>query len=339
MPLKTTRFDISWGSLFKIVAVLLFVAVSYYIRDVFLILFIAVIVSSALYAPVKYLEEKKIPRVLSVLMIFLLTVAVVALVLYAVIPVLIIQLKYFIAHITELQIPFLDSFGVSGAVDQLNQRLNLWLNNLFYGGSDVVGLLSTILGNVFFVFVTVVLSFYLSISKDGIQRFIRSVLPKNKEDYAINLYVRTRRKLGRWFTSQIIISFFVGSLTFVALLFLGTDYALLLGILAACLEIIPYVGPIAIGIISFIIILPQSGTLALLAVFIFFLIQQLENHVLVPLIVGRVVGIDPVVVVIALLAGSKLAGLVGAVVAIPAVIILQEVIDDWGIRKNGKVDA
>jgi predicted PurR-regulated permease PerM len=331
---KKTIFDITWASLFRILAVLLLAVTVYYVREVFVILFVAIIISSALYRPVKYLEERRVPRVLSVLMIFLIAFAIIALILYAVVPVLIIQLKYFLAHINDLRIPFLDSFGASNTAVQLNERLNEWLNNLFYGGSDVLGFLMSFAGNALLAFVTVVLSFYLSISKGGIKRFIRAVMPTEKEAYAIDLYERTRRKIGRWFTSQIIVSFFVGSLTFISLLILGTEYALLLGILAAVLEIVPYVGPIAIGIISFVVILPQSASLAFLAVIIFFLIQQLENHVLVPLIIGRAIGVDPVVVVLAILAGGELGGLVGAVIAVPVAIVLQELIDDWGARKT-----
>ena len=337
--MKINPIDITWSSLFRILAVLILAVTAYYIREVFVILFIAIIISSALHTPVQYLERKKIPRVLSVLMIFLIALAIVSLIVYAVAPVLIIQLKYFLSNINELRIPLLDSFGTSDAVSQLNGQLNQWLNNLFYGGSDIVGFITSFAGNVLFVFVAVVLSFYLSISKCGIQRFIRSVMPIEKEEYAIDLYKRTRRKIGRWFTSQIIISFFVGSLTFISLLILGTDYALLLGILAAVLEIVPYVGPIVVGIVSFVVILPESATLAFIAVIIFFLIQQLENHVLVPLIVGRAIGIDPVMIVIAILAGGELAGLTGALVAIPVAIILQEIIDDWSLKKTQKLKS
>ena len=218
--MKITRFDITWASLFRILVVLLLAVTVYFIRDVFVILFIAIVISSALHSPVKYLEEKKIPRVLSVLMIFLVAVAILALILYAIIPVLLIQTKYFLTNINNIQIPFLDSLGTSNAASQLNGRLNEWLSNLFYSGSDIVGFLTSFAGNVLFVFITIVLSFYLSISKGGIQRFIRTVMPVEKEEYAIDLYKRTRRKMGRWFTSQIIVSFFVGSLTFIGLLIL-----------------------------------------------------------------------------------------------------------------------
>ncbi len=326
--------DISWGSLWKIVAIGILVAALFYARDVIVITFIAVIVSSALYRPVAYLEKKKIPRILSVLVIFILAAAAVGVILYILVPVVLIQMKYFLSNINSFKIPFLDSLGASNIIASLNTSVSDWVGQLFYGGSNFLNVVGAFLGNIVLAFVTVVLSFYLAISKGAIERFIRSIMPKSKEEYVINLYIRTRHRLGKWFTSQLILSFFVGALTFIGLLIVGTDYALVLGILAAVLEIIPYVGPIAIGVISFIIILPQSASAALLAVIIFFIIQQLENHVLVPLIVGKTVGIDPVLVVIAILAGSSLDGLVGALIAVPVAIVLEEVIDDWSVKKN-----
>lgn len=337
--MKTTHISITWSSLFRILAILLLAVIAYFIRDVFVLLFIAIIVSSALHAPVKYFEERRVPRILSVFVIFLIAAALLALVLYAVIPVLLIQLKYLLANIDSIHIPLLDSFNISNSTSQASSRLNEWLSNFFYNGSNVLSFFMSFVGNMLFVFVTVVLSFYLSVSRGGVERFIRAIMPLEKEAYAIDLYKRARRKIGRWFTSQIIVSFFVGSLTFISLLLLGTEYALLLGILAAFLEIVPYVGPIAIGVISFVLILPQSPTLAFLAVLIFFLIQQLENHVLVPLIVGRATGIDPVMVVVAILAGGQLAGFVGAIIAVPVAIVFQELLDDWGIRKTARLKS
>lgn len=331
--------DISWASLWRIVAIFLLVVTLFYVRDVIIVVFIAIIISSALHAPVSYLEEKKIPRILSVITIYLLAAATVALVLYAMVPVMLIQARYFLDHVNELKLPFLDMLGMPNLISQINTNINDWISTLFYGGSNLLNFISAVAGNLVFMFVTAVLSLYLTISRGSIQRFIRAIMPTNKEEYTIDLYKRTRRKIGRWFTSQLILSFVVGALTFIGLLVLGIDSALLLSILAAILEIIPYVGPIAVGVVTFLVALPQSTTLAFLAIILFFLIHQLENHVLVPLIVGKAVGIDPVMVVIAILAGSQLAGLVGAVIAVPAAIIVQELVDDWSAKKNGNQKA
>jgi len=333
--METKRFEMSWGSLWRVVAVGLLVVAAVYTRDVFIVAFIAIIISSALHRPVEYLESKRIPRILSVLMIFLITVAIIGLILYAIVPIILIQMKYVMANISDMQISFLDNLGLSQVVSGLDQNINEWIGSFFYGGSNILDIVSSFAGNAILVFVTIILSFYLSISKGSIERFIRELTPLDKETYMINLYKRTQRKLGRWFTSQVILSVIVGALTFAGLLILGTDYALIIGILAALLEVVPYAGPIATGIVAFIMIVPQSPSLAIAAIILFIVIHQLENHILVPLIVGKVVGIDPVVVVLAILAGSQIDGLVGAILAIPVAIVIQEVIDDWSEKRRG----
>lgn len=326
--------DITWVSLFRVAAIILLAVVLFYILDVLVIVFFAVIISSALHVPVTYLEKKDIPRLLSVLVIFILGVALLGLVLYSLVPVVLIQLKYLFAHISELQLPFAEDLGLARIASDLDQDVSGWINRLFSGDSGVFSALSSVAGNLFFIFVTFVLSFYMTVIKGSIERFLKSITPIKRESEVIAVYHRMRRKLGRWFTSQLIVSFFVGALTFVGLVILGVEYALVLALIAALFEIIPYVGPIAVGILSFIMILPQSVTLAFIAVLIFFVIQQVENHILVPLIIGRAVGFDPVLVVIAILAGSQIHGILGAVLAIPAAIIIQELVDGWSTKKE-----
>jgi len=309
---------------------------AFYARDTFVVAFIALIISSALRRPVDYLESKRIPRILSVLMIFLIAIAFISLILYAIVPIVLIQMKYVMANISSIQMPFLESMGGSQVITDLDQNISSWIGSFFYGGSNILDVLGSVVGNAAIVFVVVILSLYLSISKGSIERFIRNAVPLEKETYVLGLYKRTQHKLGRWLTSQIIISLVVGTMTFTGLLIMGTEYALVIGILAALLEIVPYAGPIATGIVAFIMIAPQSMSLAIGAVILFFIIQQFENHILVPLIVGRVVGIDPVMVVLAILAGSQIDGLVGAIIAIPVAIIIQEVMDDWSEKKRSE---
>ncbi len=329
-----TGLNITWSTLWRILLMVIFAIALFYMRNVLGMLLVGIILSSALHGPVTYLEQKKIPRVLSVLMIYLVGAAVVALLLYTIVPVTLIQLKYLLTHLNDLKIPILDLFGSSQIVSQIDQSITNLLNTLFYGGADFTQFFSNFIGNVFFIAVSLILSFYLTLNRDGVERFIRAVLPLGKEDYAVNLYIRTRRKLGRWLSGQIILSLIVGALTFVGLIILGIDYALVIALLAAILELVPYVGPIAVGTIVFLISLPQSVTTALLAVMVFFIIQQLEGHVLVPVVMSKAIGTDPVVILVAMLAGGEIAGIVGVLVAVPVSIIFEEVIDEWSVRKH-----
>ena len=97
---------------------------------------------------------------------------------------------------------------------------------------------------------------------------------------------------------------------------------------------VPYVGPVLVGIISFLLVISQSLTLGFSVAALFVIIQQVENHLLVPLVMRYTTGLHPVVVVISLLAGAQLFGFAGIILAVPAAVVIQEIIEDWAIQKK-----
>jgi len=337
MKMENHTFDISWSALWKVFIMVCFVVALFYVRSIVVMLFAAVVVSSAIYEPVQYLEKRGIPRTISVLAIFILGAAIIALVLYAIIPVALIQLQYLLSNLDTLKTPLFDLTGFATTVRQFGTGVTGIIQAVIGSGSAISGIFSQVIGNVFFIVTSIVLSFYLAISKDGVERFLRTILPIRNEEYAIKLYMRTRKKLERWLGGQLTLSLIVGALTFIGLTIIGVEYALVLAVLAAILELVPYVGPIAVGIIAFLVTLPQSFATAMLVVLVFFIIQELENNAIVPLVMSKAVGTDPVTVVVALLAGFELAGFAGVLLAVPTVIIIQEVVDDWSERKRGRV--
>jgi len=306
----------------------------FYIKSALLMVFVALIISSALHGPVEWLYQKKIPRIVSTLAIYLLGGGVFVFLLYIILPIAVIQLRYFLDAFSALKIPLLDILGAPDALLKLDIGANGILDAILSGGPTVIHYISTIIGNVFFAAISLIIAFYLTLSRDGLERFIKAFFPPSQDDYVIGLYHRTRRRLGHWLGGQLILSCIVSVLVFAGLSILKIDYALIIALLAFVLELIPYVGPITTGVIAFLVALPKSLFVAVLAVVIFILIHELEGNVLVPLIVGKTVGLDSVIIVIAMLAGSELAGIVGIIVAVPTVIILQEIINDWGVRRR-----
>jgi predicted PurR-regulated permease PerM len=328
-------WDISWGALWKIFLMIVIGVVLFYVKSVLLMVFMALIISSALHGPVGWLQEKKIPRIFSTLAIFLFAGGLVAFLLYIIVPVALIQLKYFLSTFSAIRVPLLSIIGLPDILSRIDQGIGGIMDAVIYGGPNVIKLISDFVGNVFFMAVSLVIAFYLTLSRDGVERFIQAVFPPSQESYFVSLYHRTRRKLGHWLGGQLILSVIVAVLVFVGLSLLRVDYALILALLALVLELVPYVGPIVVGTIAFLIVLPKSLMLAILVVVVFTLIQQIESHALVPLVMGKTIGINPVMIVIAMLAGSDLAGIAGIIVAVPTIIIFQELLDDWGARKRG----
>lgn len=181
-----------------------------------------------------------------------------------------------------------------------------------------------------------ILSFYLSINRDGVEKFLRAVLPLSWEEYAVDIYLRVRRKMGLWLQGQMLLSLVVGIATFIGLLILNVDFSLVLGIMAGLLEMVPIVGPVFTGVLAFLVAISDSWTLGISVIILFAVIQQMESHLLVPVVMRKTTGLHPVVVVISLLAGSQLGGFIGLILAVPSAVIIQEFIEDWAVRKRAK---
>jgi len=327
--------EISWTTLWRIFLMLFLVVVLFLAREALIILFLAIIVSSALDGLVSYLQEKKIPRVLGTLLIFLVALTILALLLYTLIPIAIFELQSLLENLKKIEIPIFGSLDISQfvGIDKYLGNLENLANILFSGGASFLNIVAAVFGNLALILATLILSFYLTVNQAGVEKFLRTVLPITHEDYIVGIYLRVRKKMGRWLQGQILLMLVIGAATSLGLWILGVKYSLVLGILAGVLEIVPIVGPIFAGTIAFLVAISESWILGLYIIILFLVIQQAESHLLVPFVMKKTVGISPVVVVIALLAGSQIAGLIGIILAVPTAVVLQELIEDWERRK------
>jgi len=174
----------------------------------------------------------------------------------------------------------------------------------------------------------------LALNRDGVENFLRSILPSSQEDYAVDVFHRTRKKIGKWLQGQVVLSFIIGFATFLGMKALGINFSLAIGLLAGLLEIIPYIGLIVAGIVAFLMAVPISVALAIKVVILFIILHEVEANLLFPIVMKRTVDIHPVVVVFALLAGATLAGFAGFILGIPVAAVFQELINDWTDKKH-----
>ncbi|MBL7155340.1 MAG: AI-2E family transporter, partial [Candidatus Portnoybacteria bacterium] len=177
------------------------------------------------------------------------------------------------------------------------------------------------------------ISFYLAVQEKGAKRFLVSLTPNEHQSYLADLIERIESKIGGWLRGQLLLMFIIGCLTYIGLYFLGVKYALTLALVAALLEIIPYIGPILAAIPAVILAFFQSPFLALLVILLYIVIQQLENYIIVPQVMKRAVGLNPVVIIIVMLIGAKLAGLLGIILAVPVTAAAAEFLKDLQKRE------
>jgi len=315
---------------------LIFAVALFYLREVLGILFMALVISSALDAPITYMEKKKIPRIIGTLIIFLAVLGILASILYVVVPVALVEFKGLFTGFEKSSLSTLrTSLGITKqTIKSIETNISAITDALFSGSASFLDFITKIFGGIIFLVSVLILSFYLAISRDGVEKFLRAVLPLAWEEYVVDVYLRVRRKMGLWLQGQLVLSLAVGATTFLGLLVLGVDYSLFLGIMAGILEMVPIVGPVFTGAIAFLVAVSDSWTLGVSVIVLFVIIQQMESHLLVPVVMRKTIGLHPVVVVLSLLAGSQIAGFVGLVLSVPTAVIIEEIIEDWATRKR-----
>lgn len=331
--------EISWASIWRLLIVAGFAVLMYLISDVLLMVVLAVIFSSALDAPVSFLEKKRIPRLLGTILIYLLALGVFSVVVYTIVPVAAFELTKVLASFKVGDgSPFalFDGKIFENITDVLNLNLEEWTARLATGSVSLLSIITSIFGGFILLISTTVFTFYLAVGKNGVDNFLTAVLPLAYEGYVLNVLHRVRAKIGRWLQAQIVLSLIMGVAVGAGLWLLGVRYSLILGIMASIFETVPVVGPVFVGIVAISVAATDSFNLAFYTLILFLVLQQLENNILVPLLMRKVVGLHPLIVFISLIIGTKLLGFVGLLIAVPFAVTIQEVVEDWTQKKQRK---
>lgn len=330
--MERTALDISWVSLWRIFAFGLLIAIMFLGRDVLLGLFLAIVISSGLEFVVNFLAARGVPRTMGVILIFLFAALLLILVVYTVIPLIIVDLNTALISLGETS----ERAWWGAALNfhpESAQSLVTAISGRLFGASSPFQTLSDLVGGVALAASVVAIAFYLSLTQNGIERFIRAVFPAAYESAVLKIYHRAFHRVGVWFRTQIALSFLAGALVLIALLLLGVRYAFLLALVTAILEIVPYIGPIVAGSLSVLAALLTSPSLALYTLIAFLGVQQIEQHFLVPVLIGRNMGLHPAIVIVALLVGLELGGVLGMIIAVPAAVVIQEVVEEWAGKR------
>lgn len=322
--------NISTVTLLKIVLIGLLLWFFWVVRDVLLIFLISIIVSSAMDPVADFLYKRRVPRALSVLFVYIVFLGLFVLAGFLITPSVTAQFDQ-IKHADVYQ-AFISKIGVyreSLSHSTIGQAINNSIRDLQnnFGGT----LFATTKGVVTGIFSTItilVISFYLTIEENGMKNFIKHLAPYKHQAYVLKLVTKIQRKMGAWVLGQIILSAVIFGLVFIGLTVLKVQFALVLALVAGLLEVVPIIGPFISGAVAVFFAFLQSPGLALAVLIMWVITQQLENHILVPVVMSRSVGLNPVLVILAVLIGATLGGIVGALIAIPVVSGISVFISD-----------
>ena len=173
-----------------------------------------------------------------------------------------------------------------------------------------------------------VITFYMVLQEDGLKKVFKVLVPPHYQPFANSILGKVQRKIVAWVKGQLILSFIVGLLAYIGLSIIGINYALVLGIFAGLAELVPYAGPFIGGVVAIFFALSQSTAKAVFVAALYIIIQQFENNILVPKVMQKAVGLNPIISILALITGVKIAGVVGALFAIPTVTVLDVIIKE-----------
>ena len=330
-----------YRSIFRVLGVLAILGFFFLIRDVVVLVFVALVFSAAIDPWVDSLAKRQIPRSLGIVIIYVIVIAVFCGTITLLIPPLIEQVRLlannfpFYYDKLSLCINYLrDASASVGAQDNFQQVLGSIERVLSTATAGVFSTVSSIFGGIVSFFLVLVLTFYMVVEEDGIKRFLKVITPDHVHEELGRITEKIQNKIGQWLRGQLILMAIIFFVTFIGLKIIGVPYALVLALVAGITEIIPYAGPILGAMPAVFIAFTISPVKGLLAVLLYFLIQQAENHLIVPKVMQRTTGLNPIIVIVAVLVGAQLAGVLGALLAVPIAAALEVVIHERFDKKS-----
>lgn len=303
--------------------------------------FLYALLLAYLLAPmVAYLEKQHLSRTMAIAAVYLLLMVSLVLLGIYVIPTIVAQINSLVKQLPAISIraqELLYELGdqyerinlppavvdsIEASLTRLQGSLTSLLNLL---GQFIVGLFSSVV----FIVLVPILSFYMLKDMETIQSSLLNLFPSKYQALVLALCSRIDSKLGAWVRGQVSISLITGGLIFVGLRLVGMDYALVLGLLVAVFNIIPYFGPIIAAIPAILLGLMRAPVLGLKVLIVQVVVQHFESSVLVPHVLGRELGLHPLLIIFALLLGAQFGGVLGMVLAAPVAAILFDLATLW----------
>lgn len=325
-----TTINVSTITILKVLMILLLMWLLFAIRDILILLVVSVMISSAIDPLADYLQKKRIPRALSVLLVYAIFLGMIGLVIYLLVPPIsqqfmqISQSNFYETFTDRVGIfrQNLNHFGVGQTIENSIKNFAGTLGGTLFNTTKgvVTGLVS--------ILTVLVISFYLTAEENGMKNFIKHLTPYKNQPYVMTLVTKIQKKMGAWVLGQLILSIIIFGVTYVGLTVLKVEFALVLALIAGVLEVVPYIGPFIALIPAIFFAFLQNPALALAVVILYTIIQQLENHIIVPVVMSKSVGLNPVIVIMAVLIGGSLGGILGAVIAIPLVSGISVFVND-----------
>ena len=327
-PRAIVRYALAAGAITVAIVWALFL-----VREVLLLIYVAALVAIGLSPLVTWIERRedkltrsRVPRWLAILTIYLLILGVLVGIGMLIVPPLAAQARELWQNVPDLL-----HRGQQWLIDRglLSREMTVReaVEKAPVGGGDAVGTLFGaiwgIVGGLFGLVTILILAFYFLVDADNIMQTFVRMFPRGKRRRVDDACRRVTTKVSAWLGGQLLLGGIIGATAAIGLWIMGVPYFYVLALIAAVGEFVPIIGPILSAVPAVLVALTVGPGLALGVAVFFILQQQFENHVLVPKVMERQVGVSAVVVVVALLIGGSLLGILGAILAVPTAAVLH----------------
>lgn len=297
------------------------------IKGILVAIFISFIIMAAFLPYVEFLRKKGVPKALSVLIPYVFAIGLFITLVVPLIPFFASQIQSLFIILPKYFNQAAGILGINLEPMQLRTILGTEIGEI---GKNAYDLTSRVFGGIFSTVMIFVVSFYLLLDHDRIKKFVASLFKPEQQDHALHTITQIEDKIGGWFRGQIVLSIFIGVVTWIGLNLLGIEFALPLALLAGILEILPTIGPVIAAIPAIIIALNTSLNAAFIVILFYIVLQAAENNLLVPRIMQKAVGLHPVAIIISVIVGGQLLGILGALLAIPFVSLVLILFNSLG---------
>ncbi|RJQ11766.1 MAG: AI-2E family transporter [Bacillota bacterium] len=282
--------------------------------------------------PVRFLESRRVPRLAAIVLVYLVAFGLVVLFLIGLVPVFIRQLTLLAetlpalaAQVRDVILELQARYSEVGLPEDLRELIDnairrAQMNLIAFIEAVLAGLFNALSG-VLTLLLAPFLAFYLIRDRDVIRNGVATLLPVSSRGETLRALSEMNQVLAGYIRGQLLVAAIVGSLVGIAAQILGLPFSAILGVVAGVTNVIPYFGPIIGAVPAVGLALLESPLLALKTIAAFFVIQQIDSLFVTPRILGVSVGLHPLVVIFSLLAGLNLYGILGMLVAVPAVAV------------------
>ncbi len=339
---KVVKIEIPPRTIITVLLVIVGLYLLVKLLNVFIILFFAMVLASATLPLISGMIKKGFPKWLSITSVYIfLTSFLLALVLLIVFPFISQTVKFAeqISTISENSLESLDnvsipSLGIEGSelkvyfvdhIESVAKELIPSIAGTVTAISTTVDALVGFGGVIVMILTIFILSVYIVADHDRVIALILvRIHESEKRERIRELIIDVEYKLGRWLVGQSIVSSAVGVFTWVVLTIFQVPFALPLAVMAALFEVVPNLGPVLVSIpITLMALLAHGPAVAILVLVSYIVIQQLQSYILTPRIMGKVVGLHPLVIFVAMITGFTLAGIIGAILAVPSLVLAK----------------